>query len=196
MSGTIAILRAAERVAVPWRNGGGVTCEVAAHPPGRGFEALDWRVSIAEIGAAGPFSAFPGLERRLAVLEGRLSLDIGQRPPLEVSPTSPAVHFDGDVLVYARPIAGTVTDLNVMTRRGRFTSALTLHEARSALALAPVATTTLVLALRQLTIRGVAGEWQLSRLDAAHCEAGTPFTVVPQTEPARFYLIEMRALDG
>jgi environmental stress-induced protein Ves len=196
VSGTIAILRAAERAAVPWRNGGGVTCEVAAHPLGRGFEALDWRVSIAEIGAAGPFSAFPGLERRLAVLEGRLSLDIGQQPPLEVSPASPAVHFDGDVLVYARPIAGTVTDLNVMTRRGRFTSALTLHEVRAALALAPVATTTLVLALGQLTIRGTAGEWQLSRLDAARCEAGTPFNVVPQAEPARFYMIEMRALDA
>jgi uncharacterized protein len=196
VSGTIAILRAAERVAVPWRNGGGVTHEVAAYPPGRGFDLLDWRVSIAEIGAAGPFSAFPGLERRLAVLDGRLALDIGQQPPVEVSPASPAVHFDGDVLVYARPIAGTVTDLNVMTRRGRFTSALTLHEVRAALALAPGATTTLVLALSQLAIHGAAGEWQLSRLDAARVDSATALTVVPQAVPARFYVIEMRALNA
>lgn len=196
MSGAIAILRASERATVPWRNGGGVTREVAAHPPGRGFETLDWRVSIAEIGTAGPFSAFPGLERRLAVLEGRLALDIGQAPPLEVSPASPAVHFGGDALVYARPIAGTVTDLNVMTRRGRYSSALTLHEVRAALALASGATTTVVLALSPLAIHSAAGKWQLSRLDAVRCEANTPLTVVSQVEPARLYVIEMRALDA
>jgi len=196
VSGAIAILRAAERTAVPWRNGGGVTREVTAHPPGRGFELLDWRVSIAEIGAAGPFSAFPGLERRLAVLEGRLALDIAERPPLEVLPASPAVLFAGDALVYARPIAGTVTDLNVMTRRGRYNSALTLHEVRAALALASTATTSVVLALSPLTIHDAREAWQLSRLDAVRCDAGTPLTVVSQAEPARFYVIEMRALNA
>jgi uncharacterized protein len=196
VSGSIAILRAAERPAVPWRNGGGVTREVAAHPPGRGCEQLEWRVSIAEIGAAGPFSAFPGLDRRLAVLEGRLELDIAQQPPVEVSPASPAVQFAGDVLVYARPIAGTVTDLNVMTRRGRYTSALTLHELSAALALASGATTTVLLALSPLTLHGAGGEWQLSRLDAARCEADTPLTIVPHTGSARCYQIQMRALNA
>lgn len=196
MSGTIAILRAGERAAVPWRNGGGVTREVAAHPPGRGFDMLDWRVSIAEIGAAGPFSAFPGLERRLAVLEGRLALDIDQRQSVEVSPVTPAVQFGGDVLVYARPIAGTVTDLNVMTRRGRFSSALTLHAIGTALTLAPTATTTMVLALTPLSIHSGAGEWQLSRLDAARCEGDASLTVAPHAGAARFYVIEMRALNA
>jgi environmental stress-induced protein Ves len=30
----VLILRARERFAVPWKNGGGVTREVAVHPPG------------------------------------------------------------------------------------------------------------------------------------------------------------------
>ena len=51
----------------PWRNGGGVTRELLAWPDGG-----DWRVriSVAEIEADGPFSAFPGVERWFAVLEG------------------------------------------------------------------------------------------------------------------------------
>ena len=51
----------------PWRNGGGVTRELLAWPDGG-----DWRVrvSVADIDADGPFSAFPGVERWFAVLEG------------------------------------------------------------------------------------------------------------------------------
>lgn len=60
------ILRAAERPALPWKNGGGVTREVVAHPPGSDLGHFDWRVSIAEIHNAGPFSRFPGIERRNA----------------------------------------------------------------------------------------------------------------------------------
>ena len=50
-----------------WRNGGGSTRELLAWPAG-----ADWRVrvSVAEIGADGPFSAFDGVERWFAVLSG------------------------------------------------------------------------------------------------------------------------------
>jgi len=54
------ILRAAERPALPWKNGGGVTREVAATPPGVIWVHFDWRVSIAEIHSAGPFFALSG----------------------------------------------------------------------------------------------------------------------------------------
>ena len=52
------LLSAARRAAVPWKNGGGVTREVAAHPAGASLEDFDWRVSTAEVRAAGPFSGF------------------------------------------------------------------------------------------------------------------------------------------
>ncbi|OJT17017.1 hypothetical protein BO221_47220 [Archangium sp. Cb G35] len=55
---------------MPWKNGGGVTRELwkLPHPfdPAR-FLA---RVSIATVGASGPFSVFPGVDRTLMILEG------------------------------------------------------------------------------------------------------------------------------
>ncbi|MGR7000643.1 HutD/Ves family protein [Yinghuangia aomiensis] len=52
----------------PWRNGGGETREVAAEPSADGGFA--WRVSIATIAQDGPFSAFPGVDRTITLLEG------------------------------------------------------------------------------------------------------------------------------
>lgn len=42
----------------PWRNGGGATREVARHPQGAAADGFEWRVSVADIGADGPFSAY------------------------------------------------------------------------------------------------------------------------------------------
>lgn len=112
------ILRAAERAAVPWKNGGGVTREVAAWPPGAGFEEFDWRVSIAEVRAAGPFSVFAGIDRTLAILEGRMVLNFSDRE-VTLDPHSAPFAFAGDAACFGTPVGGPVTDLNVMTRRGR-----------------------------------------------------------------------------
>ena len=64
------ILRAAERTAAPWSNGGGVTREVAVHPPGSGWDGFDWRVSLAEVTRDGPYSPLPGVRRILTVVDG------------------------------------------------------------------------------------------------------------------------------
>ena len=63
----------------PWRNGGGLTRELLAWP-----SRDDWalRISVADIRADGPFSAFPGVDRWFAVLEGDgvlLALPEGRR---------------------------------------------------------------------------------------------------------------------
>lgn len=113
------ILRAADRIATPWKNGGGVTREVAAWPEGAGFDDFDWRVSMADVRADGPFSAFAGVDRVLAVLDGRLRLEIeGQAPVSLARGDHPAV-FPGDVPTSGIVEAGPVLDLNVMTRRGK-----------------------------------------------------------------------------
>ena len=70
----LEVLRASERTPVPWKNGGGVTREVAVSPAGSSLDDFDWRVSVADIRAAGPFSRFPGIERQMAVLSGRPSV--------------------------------------------------------------------------------------------------------------------------
>jgi environmental stress-induced protein Ves len=110
------ILRASERVAQPWKNGGGVTREVAAWPPGA--SDFDWRVSIAEVESAGPFSHFENIDRVMAILRGRLSLRFDDREVVLDAQSAPFT-FPGDVACTGTPLGGPVTDLNVMARRGR-----------------------------------------------------------------------------
>ncbi|KRA57281.1 hypothetical protein ASD89_06235 [Caulobacter sp. Root656] len=115
------ILRAADRVATPWRNGGGVTREVAAWPPDAGLDAFDWRISLADVAADGPFSAFPGVDRVLTVIVGDgLVLEIDGRP-VSLEPGEPLA-FPGEAVVEARLTAGPIRDLNVMVRRGVWTA--------------------------------------------------------------------------
>ena len=116
------IQRAAKRRSTPWKNGGGLTFEVASFPEGSTLDTLDWRISLAEVRLAGAFSLFPGIDRKLALLDGRLSLFISGRDVIELSPGSEVVAFPGDIPASAQPLSSQVTDFNVMTRRGRFTS--------------------------------------------------------------------------
>ena len=119
------ILRAAERVVVSWKNGGGLTRELAVYPPGSNLEDFAWRVSLAEVHAGGPFSSFPGVDRQMAVLAGELALSIDEGDSLTLSRHSPPLGFSGEARVVAQPLGGVVTDLNVMTRRDRYTHRLT-----------------------------------------------------------------------
>lgn len=117
----IPVWRAAGHRRMPWKNGGGVTTEIAVFPNGAGLEDFDWRVSTALVASDGPFSAFPGIDRMLTILDGEgLLLAIGDQPPVELRAGSAPFSFPADHLASARLIGGPVTDLNVMTRRGRF----------------------------------------------------------------------------
>jgi uncharacterized protein len=187
----VRILRAADRAALPWKNGGGVTREVAVHPPGSGLGAFDWRVSIAQVHSSGPFSAFPGVDRRLAVLEGRLSLSIDGRDALSLSPDTSPVAFPGDVTACAAPLEEAVTDLNVMTRRGRFDARMTRHMVRGAAQLPLCPGTALILALSLLRVRCRGGEWDLSPLDAALIEGAAHCELLEREPPGSFWLVEL-----
>ncbi len=114
---SLRILRAADRAAMPWKNGGGSTHEIAVGPPGANLSHFDWRVSMATVSHGGPFSTFPGIDRRLSVLDGELVLTIGDGRPLRLDPASPPLAFAGDVAVTAETPERPVRDLNVMARR-------------------------------------------------------------------------------
>ena len=110
-------IRRRDLPAQPWRNGGGVTREIAVHPQGAGLDGFVWRISLAEVAADGPFSPFPGIDRTLTVIEGPgLSLDFGGGT-VALPPGQP-LPFPGEAPVAARLAQGPITDLNVMTRRG------------------------------------------------------------------------------
>lgn len=184
------VLRAAQRAAVPWKNGGGLTCEVAVHPAGSGLASFDWRVSIAEMRVAGPFSVFPGVERRMAILHGTLSISIDGKAT-RLSPESSPVTFPGEVPVYATPSAGAVTDLNVMTRRERFASRLTRHEVPEPAAVVASADTTVLLAGSQLRLGWEGRELELAPFDAVLIEAGEQGRVIPGHTASYFHLVEI-----
>ena len=114
------LIRSADLVRVPWKNGGGTTAEVAVHPPGAGFDDFDWRISMADVAVDGPFSRFPGVDRTLVLAEGRdLVLDIEGDLRVLVRPGD-AGSFAGEAETRARLHGGPIRDINVMSRRDRF----------------------------------------------------------------------------
>jgi hypothetical protein len=189
VSGGTRLLPAADRRAIAWKNGGGVTREVATEPPGSDLSHFDWRVSIAQVEAAGPFSEFPGIERRLAVLEGELELAIDVRAPLVLGAHAPALTFSGECPVTARPLGGAVTDLNVMTRIGRCAARLELRRAQGALE--PSAPVSLLIALAELRLSAGGEEMRLARFDALRVEPGASLRFSARQMPGDFWWIEI-----
>lgn len=103
---------------MPWKNGGGRTREIAVYPPGAGMENFLWRVSVAEIAQAGPFSLFPGIERQLVLLDGSgVVLELPEECRRLSNPYQ-ALRFAGEAPVRCAPLNGRCQALNVMTRRG------------------------------------------------------------------------------
>jgi environmental stress-induced protein Ves len=177
---------------VPWKNGGGLTREVAVYPERSGLDDFDWRLSIAEVRAGGPFSAFPGIERQLAVLSGRLVLSIGGGEPLTLSPESAPLGFAGEVPVVAQPPQGPASDLNLVTRRVRCAGRLARHTVRAADPCVGAAHTTVLIALAPLSLAAHGGQWQLGPLDAALIAHSTPYRLAAAAgEGAAYYLAEI-----
>lgn len=105
---------------MPWKNGGGETAEIAVSPAAATLDDLDWRLSMARVTSDGPFSTFASVDRTLTILEGGgLRLTVGGETHV-LTRESPPLAFPADVATDSRLLAGPVTDLNVMTRRGRF----------------------------------------------------------------------------
>lgn len=121
---TTTLIRGADLVAAPWKNGGGVTREVAAFPASAGLDAFTWRVSIADVAQAGPFSRFAGIDRTLALLSGAGMLldetDAGAQAVKTHGLTQPLdiARFAGEAQIGARLVDGATRDFNLMVRRG------------------------------------------------------------------------------
>lgn len=115
------IIRAADCLTMPWKNGGGTTTEIAVAPDGASLDDFDWRISMAHVGQDGPFSSFPGIDRTLSVLAGAgitLAFRDGER--VQIDRSSAPYPFDADRAVDGLLASGPIDDLNVMSRRGRW----------------------------------------------------------------------------
>jgi len=110
-----------ETRAVPWKNGGGTTRELALWPEDARFERGDyeWRLSAARVEVSGAFSAFAGFERILTVTEGAglILVHDDAAPRARLRRLEP-YRFSGDWPTRAELPAGPISDFNVILRRG------------------------------------------------------------------------------
>lgn len=109
--------------AQPWQNGLGATREIAKGSmrpqPDDVDPGWDWRISLADLTSAAPFSRFEGVDR-VAVLAGSSSVTLKGRSEAIVFEHRGDVHaFLGEEWLNAVLPSGRSTQLlNVMTRRG------------------------------------------------------------------------------
>ena len=94
----------------PWKNGGGVTREIALAADDRG---MIWRLSVADVARAGPFSSFRGLSRALTVIDGKGLLLRHEGGVIEAVRGEP-VRFPGDMPIDCDLLDGPVRDFNLI----------------------------------------------------------------------------------
>ena len=166
------ILRAAAYEAVPWKNGLGTTREILRHPPA----AADfiYRLSIAEVTQSGPFSAFPGTDRIIMLLDGggfELAFADGRSHALTARHAP--FRFDGGVPAACTVAGGPSQDLNLMVRRdaARADADVLRVEGRLILPPVPGATRLMVALDDSLTVRHGGQAVALRRWDTACIDA-------------------------
>ncbi|SFO54272.1 hypothetical protein SAMN03159463_02190 [Mesorhizobium sp. NFR06] len=189
------ILRAAGYRVMPWKNGGGTTTEIAVSPDGAGLDNFDWRVSMARVEASGAFSSFAGIDRTLSVLEGEgIVLDIAGEPPARLTTASAPLAFPGDVPSSAALIGGPITDLNVMTRRGRMLHKVERRLLSDETRIVPDAETTIVLCVGTGVTLFTDDASSLEPLDALILDRGGPQLRLQPKGQGLLFVIELHRL--
>lgn len=120
---------------VPWKNGGGRTREIIRVPADATLDTVDWRVSIAELSASGPFSTFASVDRIITLLDGagiHMRSHDGVVDHRLHAPLEPFA-FRGECEIDATLLGGPSTDFNVMTRRATTRAELSIVRAPTTL---------------------------------------------------------------
>jgi len=108
---------------MPWKNGGGVTIDIAVtmlpgFEPGS-WEGIVWRFSRTAIVTPGPFSDLSGYDRQLALVSGQglvLGTPVGE---IDVRQPLRPVRFAGETSIVSRLEAGPVEVVNLIGDRSR-----------------------------------------------------------------------------
>ena len=113
------IIRKADFVEGRWRNGMGVSWDIASDPPG--VDDFGWRFAIARIDADVPFSNYPHVDRVFTLIEGNgLDLAFEGQPGLAVHRRFVPHHYPCDLPTFCYLRDGPCRALNLFTRRGRW----------------------------------------------------------------------------
>jgi uncharacterized protein len=100
---------------MPWRNGMGVTREIAREPAvGEDFR---WRLSLATVASSGPFSSYAGYRRSVTLVEGEgFQLRVSGQEPMVLDSVGATALFPGDASAHCTLIDGASTDISLMVR--------------------------------------------------------------------------------
>lgn len=165
------LLRAADYPRMPWKNGAGSTLEIA-RDAGDGLDGFGWRLSIADVGESGGFSAFTGYQRVITVLEGAgMQLDVDGQRSRSLTALD-AFAFDGGSAVHCDLIDGPIRDFNLIYSPKRYAARLQWLRAEGEIKLFSAASTVLLFAAEggvSLSVDGQRSE-VLGQHDCLHLE--------------------------
>ena len=116
------ILSSDKFITSSWKNGGGITHEIARSHSGDNWV---WRISIAEVSTDGPFSRFDGMSRILTVIEGKGVDLITPHGVIAALPLKP-VAFSGDMDISSTLVDGKIKDLNIIFDLNKITAEVNL----------------------------------------------------------------------
>lgn len=113
----INIISAQSFKTIPWKNGKGVTTELAINPTGI-LDSFDWRLSIATVAEDGIFSDFSGYTRNLVLIEGdSISLTHNENKTDTLTNILDFATFDGGSKTEGKLQKGGIKDFNIITSK-------------------------------------------------------------------------------
>ena len=109
---TVTRLDPSRYITTPWKNGGGVTVDIAV-------EGNVWRFGRTPIVAAGPFSDYSGFDRVQVLVAGSGLVLQTQDGKIDVRRPFRPVRFAGETPIVSRLEAGPVEVVNLIGDRGK-----------------------------------------------------------------------------
>lgn len=109
---------------IPWKNGEGVTLELAINDDGH-LADFEWRLSIAKVDKDGEFSDFSGYTRNLVLISGKgVILSHNENQIDRLNSQLDFSIFDGGNKTIATLVSGPITNFNLMTKTKNFVSSV------------------------------------------------------------------------
>jgi environmental stress-induced protein Ves len=138
---SITLLSPAGYRRFPWKNGGGVTVDIAAerldgYPEG-GWQGLVWRFGRTTIPAPGPFSDLAGFDRCQVVIGGAGLVLVTPDGEIDLRQPFGPVRYRGEVPITSRLEQGPVEVVNLIADRSRVAIDLAVLQAGDSLAVLP-----------------------------------------------------------
>ena len=114
-------------IRMPWKNGGGITTEIAKGGQYSNDGDWGWRISKAVVATDGPFSIFGGIDRTISIIEGS-GMDLYYQDGRQIALNLfEVVEFDGGIALEGKLRDGPIKNVNVMVDQNSISANLQIH---------------------------------------------------------------------